>query len=89
MNNNFVIEEDLESEKKVDLAFLALRTNKPLFLKMEQNGPFSILTDDMELAGNLIQSLASYLNIFDLQVSCDFPEEIENLQTTILKVRRL
>jgi Bardet-Biedl syndrome 2 protein len=87
INNNFIIEEDLENETRVELAFTNLRTNKPLLLKMEPNGPFSILTDDMELAGNIIQSLANYLNILDLQVMCDFPEELETLQSTVVKVR--
>jgi Bardet-Biedl syndrome 2 protein len=86
INNNFIIEEDLENEARVDLAFINLRNNKPLMLKMEPNGPFSVLTDDMELAGNIIQSLANYLNILDLQVTCDFPEELETLQSTIVKV---
>jgi Bardet-Biedl syndrome 2 protein len=65
---------------------MALRTNRPLVLRMETNGQFTILTDDIELAGTLIQSLAAYLNLSDLQVNCDYPEELENLQETVVKV---
>jgi Bardet-Biedl syndrome 2 protein len=86
INNNFIIEEDLENETRIDLAFLNLRSNKPLVLKMEPSGPFTIQTDDMELAGNIIQSLATYLNIMDMQVNCDFPDELETLQSIISKV---
>lgn len=86
INNNFIIEEDLESETRIDLALIALKTNKTLMLRMEQGGQFTILTDDMELAGNLVQSLATYLNITDLKVTCDFPEELDNLQNTLVKV---
>lgn len=57
-------------------------------MKMEANGQMTIRTDDMELAGNLIQSLAAYLNMSDLQVTCDFPEEFEILEQTLIKVRQ-
>jgi Bardet-Biedl syndrome 2 protein len=53
---------------------------------MEPNGQISFRTDDMELAGLLIQSLILYLNIIDLQVTCDFPEELENLLQILVKV---
>lgn len=53
---------------------------------MEMNGQFMIRTDDMELAGLLVQSLTSYLNITDLQVVCDFPHEIESLNDILNKV---
>ena len=53
---------------------------------MEQTGQFTIKTDDMELAGELIQSLITYLNITDLQVTCDFPDELDNLKQTLQKV---
>ena len=53
---------------------------------METNGQVTFYTDDMELAGLLVQSLIAYLNIVDLQVTCDFPEEIEALQDTLTKV---
>ena len=78
--------EEFESEGSFQIAFVALRTNKPLIVKMETSGQISFLTDDMELAGLLVQSLIAYLNIIDLQVTCDFPEEIENLQDTLTKV---
>lgn len=56
-------------------------------MKIEINGQMTIRTDDMELAGNLIQSIAAYLNLADLQVTCDFPQEFEILEQTLLKVK--
>lgn len=53
---------------------------------METNGQLTFRTDDMELAGLLVQSIVAYLNIIDLQVTCDFPEELENLQQTLTKI---
>lgn len=58
-------------------------------MKIEINGQMTIRTDDMELAGNLIQSIAAYLNLADLQVTCDFPQEFEILEQTLLKVKTL
>lgn len=55
-------------------------------MKIEINGQMTIRTDDMELAGNLIQSLAAYLNLSDLQVTCDFPDEFQVLEETLSKV---
>jgi Bardet-Biedl syndrome 2 protein len=86
MSNNFLLEEDLESETSIEFGFLALRTNKSLIIKMETNGQVIIATDDIDLAGSLIQSLASYLNINDLQVNCDFPDETESLKDILVKV---
>jgi Bardet-Biedl syndrome 2 protein len=86
MSNNFLLEEDLESETSIEFGFIALRTNKALIIKMETNGQVIIATDDIELAGSLIQSLASYLNINDLQVNCDFPDEIDSLKEILVKV---
>jgi Bardet-Biedl syndrome 2 protein len=56
---------------------------------MEATGQLTFKTDDMELAGNLIQSLISYLNLTELQVSCDFPDELENLQQVLVKVIKI
>lgn len=86
INNNFILAEDLASEGSINIAFIALRTNKPLVMKMDPNGQIIFKTDDIELAGLLIQSLISFLNIIDLQVSCDFPEELENLLQILVKV---
>jgi Bardet-Biedl syndrome 2 protein len=86
LNNNFIFTDDLVCDDKIDIAFVALRTNKPLFVRMETNGQVCFKTDDMELAGLLVQSLLTYLNISDMQSSCDFPDELEILQQVLVKV---
>ncbi len=80
------MDEELETDGIINIAFIALRTNIPLIIKMELNGQFTIFTDDMDLAGSLIQSLVTFLNIMDLQVICDFPEELENLSQILIQV---
>ena len=86
INNNFILTEDFVCDGIINLSFIALRTNRPLIIRMETTGQITFKVDDMELAGNLVQSLISYLNLTDLQINCDFPEELENLQQVLIKV---
>ncbi|RMC09141.1 hypothetical protein DUI87_14148 [Hirundo rustica rustica] len=46
----------------------------------------SINTDDIDLAGDIIQSMASFLAIEDLQVEADFPAYFEELRKVLVKV---
>lgn len=46
----------------------------------------TIKTDDMDLAGDIIQALCQFLNFDDLQVAADFPEEMEKLRQILVKV---
>lgn len=55
---------------------------------MELSGQMTIKTDDIELAGNLIQSLCTYLKISDLQSNCDFPNELENLKQVLISIEQ-
>ena len=43
--------------------------------------------DDMDMAGDVIQALAGFLNMEDLQVTADFPDELEVLRVILVKVR--
>lgn len=46
----------------------------------------TLQTDDIDLAGDLVQSLASFLGIEDLSAEADFPEYFEELRTTLTEV---
>jgi Bardet-Biedl syndrome 2 protein len=46
----------------------------------------TIRTDDMDLAGDVVQALATFLNIEDLQSIAEFPEEMETLRQVLVKV---
>jgi Bardet-Biedl syndrome 2 protein len=49
----------------LEVAYISLRTNSPIFIKMEldKDNQVSINTDDMDLAGDIIQSMAEAFNI--------------------------
>ena len=44
---------------------------------------FSIETDDLDLAGDLIQSLASYPGLQDLSVTASFPQQMKELSEVL------
>lgn len=47
----------------------------------------TLRTDDIDLAGDLVQSLASFLAVDDLPAEADFPGYFEELHTTLVEVR--
>jgi len=68
--------------------FTSLRTGEPLCLIMtsEQGGKITIKTDDIEVAGELVQDLASYLQINELESVAHFPQEMERFKSVLMKV---
>ncbi|KAK7098674.1 BBSome complex member BBS2-like [Littorina saxatilis] len=86
VNQNFLLSEDVTGDVDVTIAFLSLRGSGPLTFKMTQSGQLTIMTDDMDLAGDVIQSLAQFLNLEDLLTTADFPVEIETLKQVLFKV---
>jgi len=45
-----------------------------------------IRTDDMELAGDIVQELCDFLNVSELASTADFPHEFNALQTILAMV---
>ncbi|ELU16233.1 hypothetical protein CAPTEDRAFT_171644 [Capitella teleta] len=86
VNQTFLLHEDIVSEGPLNLTFLSLRGSGPLCFSMEQSGQMTIRTDDMDLAGDVIQALATFLNIEDLQSIAEFPEDMETLRQVLVKV---
>ena len=89
LNQNFLLNDDEvnpdEDGGLPNLVFLCLR-NKPKELHFEMKSDMiTIRADDMDLCGDMVQSLADYLGVEDLPSACDFPEEmgkIEHLLST-------
>ncbi|KAK3896155.1 hypothetical protein Pcinc_000175 [Petrolisthes cinctipes] len=88
VNSSFLLLEDLQADEEggMEVSFLSLRSNLPLIIKANPQCHMSIYTDDMELAGDLIQALANYLNLDDLQVEADFPSEVDQLGAVLQRV---
>ncbi|XP_038662956.1 Bardet-Biedl syndrome 2 protein homolog [Scyliorhinus canicula] len=87
MNQSFLVPEDIECPSMpLEVCFTSLRDGGQLNIKMDTNGEVTIGTEDIDLAGELIQSMASFLAIDDLQVEADFPAYFEELRQILVQV---
>ncbi|XP_008410740.1 BBSome complex member BBS2 [Poecilia reticulata] len=83
LNQNFLLPEMVESP---NVTFNSLRGGGLMSFHMASNGQITLRTDDIDLAGDLVQSLASFLAMEDLSVEADFPSYFEELRTTLTEV---
>jgi len=72
----------------LDINFLSLRNNEPLSIQMsnEQGGKVTIRTDDIDVAGEMVQDLCQYLQVNELESTANFPDEMEKFKSVLLKV---
>jgi len=72
----------------LDVNFVSLRTGEPLSISMtsENGGQVTIATDDIEVAGELIQDLCTYLQVSELESTAHFPDEMEKFKAVLLRV---
>merc|ERR1719389_1109996 len=52
----------------------------------EQGGKITIRTDNMEVAGDIIQDFCAALQIDELESTASFPEEMEKFKSVLMKV---
>nr|CAD7423098.1 unnamed protein product [Timema monikensis] len=86
LNQNFLLSEDLEVSFELKVSFLSLRNNSELTVTMFPDGRLVINTEDIVLAGELIQSLAAFLNLEHVQVVAEFPLQYRRLEELMQKV---
>jgi Bardet-Biedl syndrome 2 protein len=91
LNLNFLLVEEFEITESLYVSFISLRDGKPLILEMDGiSCQFTIRTDNIDLAGDIVQSLVSdYLNVEELSSNADFPLEVEHLKKYISRVEEL
>lgn len=72
VNQNFLLEDNMElaseDTKELHIGLNCLRDESRLNMDFGSNGQVKFGTHDIRLAGDLVQSLAVYLNLTDLQV---------------------
>ena len=79
----------IQAKNELDMSFLSLRDNSILSLSMDAQGVVTVKTDDMDLAGDIVQSLGTYLGMEDLATSCNFPTEISGLEKMLSSAEEL
>lgn len=68
VNQSFLLQNDVSlTGLELDLCFKALKTKQMLFFIVTSDNRVTINSDDMGLVGELTQSLATFLNITDLE----------------------
>nr|XP_037289052.1 Bardet-Biedl syndrome 2 protein homolog [Rhipicephalus microplus] len=87
VNQNFLLAEELQYQDSFRVSFLALRCLKPITIDVQTSGEVSIETGLMDVAADMVQSLAAYLEIEDLESRAHFPDEYERLGSLVDKVR--
>uniref|UniRef100_H2YY40 Bardet-Biedl syndrome 2 protein homolog n=1 Tax=Ciona savignyi TaxID=51511 RepID=H2YY40_CIOSA len=85
MTENFILRHEIPCEESIDAHFIALRGGDLVF-KMDSSGQVQIHTDNIDLAGDLIQSLASFLRLDHLQVTAHFPLHLDKLNSIMSTV---
>ncbi|XP_057298017.1 Bardet-Biedl syndrome 2 protein-like [Hydractinia symbiolongicarpus] len=89
-NQNFLLTNEITATGgELDMKFLSARTQLPIHITMSSQGQVIIRTDDIGLAGDIIQNLASFLAIEELQSLAEFPDHMEELKSTLVKVDEL
>lgn len=69
LNQNFLLAEEIEYRTGFTISFVSLRNNQDLMLIIGSNGNIIVKTADMDLAGDVVQSICQFLNISDLEVN--------------------
>lgn len=89
-NQNFLLTNEITATGgELDMKFLSARTQLPIHITMSSQGQVIIRTDDIGLAGDIIQNLASFLAIEELQSLAEFPDHMEELKSILVKVDEL
>lgn len=76
------------NESSFDVNFISLRTGVPVSICMvpDQGGKITIQTDDMEVAGEMVQDLCAHLQVQEIESTASFPEEMEKFKSVLLRV---
>jgi Bardet-Biedl syndrome 2 protein len=76
------------SDNIYDIRFMSLRTDKVLQISM-QNTTIRIMTDEIELAGNILQDLCKFFQISELDTSIGYPDIVEETTSLLRRIEKL
>ncbi|KAL0033983.1 hypothetical protein WJX79_001201 [Trebouxia sp. C0005] len=69
----------------VEAHFMSLRDGRPLTISM-RGIQVMVRTEDLELAGEVVQDAAAYLGLTDLESTAHFPDHMQDFQAVLAKV---
>lgn len=87
-----IAKKELESfrsgEYEYKIRFMSLRTEKVLQISAKRN-QLCIFTEEIELAGNILQDMCIYFKINDLNTSINYVEVVKGISGPITKIHQL
>jgi Bardet-Biedl syndrome 2 protein len=96
VNQNFLLPADIEpsgSESDgfdfLKISLVSLRDGSPLIITFYNDSNILIQSDDVELAGNLIQAIAQFMNVTNLISTANFPLEVSKFRQLFDKLQGL
>ncbi|VDN93613.1 unnamed protein product [Brugia pahangi] len=91
VNSNFLLTNEIVCEDDFNLTvnFISLRTSESLIIEMDGNGKVIIQNNDIELVGNIIQSIAESFGITEIQTTAEFPRETTKLNDITEKLHEM
>mmetsp|Transcript_5219 Transcript_5219/g.8620 ORF Transcript_5219/g.8620 Transcript_5219/m.8620 type:complete len:782 (+) Transcript_5219:26-2371(+) len=79
INQAFLLEFESNAKKRMDISFISLRNGQYMTLQVEQ-GNVKFYTEDVGLAGDIVQDVCQYLSITELQSECYFEDTFQQLR---------
>jgi len=96
INQNFLLPADIDPQpSEVDafdflkLPLISLRDGSPFIITFYNDSNIQIQTDNVELAGNLIQSMAQFMNVVNLDSTASFPADVARIRELFDKLKGL
>jgi Bardet-Biedl syndrome 2 protein len=96
VNQNFLLPCDIDPQPTemdtfdfLKLSLVCLRDGTPLIITFYNDSNILIQTDNIVLAGNLVQSIAQFMNITNLESSASFPKTVQNFRDLFDKLQGL
>ena len=78
-----------QDELNFKIRFRSLRTDIILEINVKKGNKLSILTDEIELCGNLVQDLAAFLNKEDLNTTIDYSKYAQSYEEIFNRIEEL
>lgn len=79
---------DADKGLNVEVNFQSLRTGEPMCIQVapDGGGTVTVRTDDIQVAGEIIQDLCAFMQVTELESTAHFPDEIEKFKQVLMRV---
>ena len=93
MNSCFNLPQDFkqDSEDKIDIWFKSVKDKSVLHISFDYNSnyKFVINSESMEVVGELVQDMCSFIGIKNIGAEADFNAEMDKFKETLNKIQSL